>query len=221
MTNIIHLLDCMKGMKQYPDKWFDLAVCDPNYGIGMDGTNNWSGSKHKKKQWDNTPPSKKYFIELQRISKNIIIWGANHFIENIPKANSSCWIVWDKKNDGFSFADAELAYSTFNTAVRFFRYHRGQQTDQRIHPTQKPIALYDWIFKNYAQPGMKILDTHVGSMSSVISAIKYGCTIHAYETDADYFAAGKQRVEDYFKQGNLFSDKPEIIFSNSQTETPH
>ncbi len=212
----------MEGMKQYPDKYFDLAVVDPPYGIGVN-VNMGRRKGYKKSNYhkffgeDLESPNKEYFKQLFRVSKNQIVWGANHFISKMP-FDSPCWLMWDKGfSEDVTFAQYELAYTSFKTTCK--KYDKHPNLTNRIHPTQKPIALYDWIFKNYATPGMKILDTHVGSMSSVISAIKYGCTIHAYEMDADYFAAGKQRVEDYFKQGNLFSDKPEIIFSDSQTES--
>jgi len=195
--------DCEEFMKDLPDKSFDLAVCDPNYGLGMDGKNNWSGSKHEVKDWDSDPPSKDWFYSLIRISKNQIVWGANHFMQNIA-IGSPCWIVWDKKNDGFSFADAELAWTSFNTAVRFFRYHRGEQTDKRIHPTQKPVKLYEWILANYAKPGQTILDTHGGSMSSVNAALNMGFEITCIEKDEDYFNAAVERVIKSQKQQKLF-----------------
>ena len=185
--------DCEEFMRDLPDKCFDLAVVDPPYGVGMDGNNNWSGSKHKKKDWDNKSPDYSFFSDLRKISINQIVWGANHFIEKINKG-SPCWIIWDKKNDGFSFADAELAYTSFNTSVRFFRYHRGEQTDSRIHPTQKPVKLYEWIYSNYAKPGQTILDTHGGSMSSVIAALNMGFEITCIEKDEDYFNAAVERV---------------------------
>ncbi len=214
MTNTIHLQDCIEGMAGYPNKWFDLAVVDPPYGIGI--SFNSFRQKHHKKNWDNKTPDKSFFAELFRVSKNQIIWGGNYF--DLPPTQG--FIIWDKKQpENFSSSMCEMAWMSIQSPAKIFRKHVVTAETDKIHPTQKPISLYDWIFKNYATPGMKILDTHVGSMSSVISAIKYGCTIHAYETNADYFAAGKQRVEDYFKQGNLFSDKPEIIFSDSQTES--
>lgn len=196
-------IDCMEYMAGLPDKAFDLAIVDPNYGIGMDGKNNWSGSKHEVKNWDNEPPSKDWFNALQRVSKNQIVWGANHFIQNIG-IGSPCWIVWDKKNDGFSFADAELAWTSFDTAVRFFRYHRGEQTDERIHPTQKPIALYEWLLTNYAKPGQRILDTHGGSMSSAIACHNLGFDMVLCELDEDYYKAGKARFEQATKQIRMF-----------------
>ena len=200
----VYMMDCMEFMKDLPDGYFDLCVCDPPYGIGMDGNNNWSGSKHEVKDWDNDAPSTEYFNELMRISKNQIVWGANHFISRMP-FDSKCWLIWDKKNDGFSFADGELAWTSFNTAVRFFRYHRGQQTNKRIHPTQKPIKLYDWIFKNYLPDGGKVFDSHLGSGSSRIAADKAGnIDFTGTEIDEDYFKASVDRFNKYKSQLTLF-----------------
>ena len=196
--------DCMEYMAGLPDKAFQLAVVDPPYGIGMDGNNNWSGSKHKKKQWDIGAPDVAYFAELERVSKNQIVWGANHFIDRLA-IGSPCWIIWDKKNDGFSFADAELAWTSFATAIRFFRYARGQQTDLRIHPTQKPVALYEWLLTNYAKPGQRILDTHLGSGSSAIAAHNLGFDFVGTELDADYYAAAVKRFEAHKAQASLFT----------------
>lgn len=191
-------------MASLQDKAFELAVVDPPYGIGMDGKNNWSGSKHKVKNWDNQTPTSEYFYHLMRVSKNQIIWGANHLIENI-KRNSSCWIIWDKKNDGFSFADAELAWTSFKTSVRFFRFHRGQQTDERIHPTQKPYQLYEFLLTNYAKPGDRILDTHLGSGSSAIACNNLGFEMVGCELDKDYFDAACRRIEQHSKQMRMFA----------------
>ena len=196
-------MDCIEGMKHYPDKYFDLAVVDPPYGIGMDGNNNWSGSKHKVKDWDNEPPTLEYFNELFRVSKNQIIWGANHFISRMPY-DSKCWIIWDKKNDGFSFADGEMAWTSFDTAVRFIRYHRGQQTDERIHPTQKPVYLYEWILKKYGKDVSKVLDTHLGSGSSRIAAQKNNLNFVGFEIDKEYFDKSCKRYDDFVSQVRLF-----------------
>lgn len=192
---LLHI-DCEKYMASLPDNAFSLAIVDPPYGIGMDGNNNWSGSKHKIKQWDSVAPSKKYFNDLRRISKNQIIWGANHFISKMPY-DSSCWIIWDKKNDGFSFADAEMAWTSFNTAIRFFRYHRGQQTDKRIHPTQKPVQLYKWLLMNYAKQGDTIFDSHGGSMSLAIAAYDLGFDCTICEIDKEYYDAAVKRFEQH------------------------
>ena len=199
----LHNLDCLPFMKQCKDNQFDLAIVDPPYGIGMDGNNNWSGSKHEVKGWDNDAPSKEYFNELMRISKNQIVWGANHFISRMP-IDSKCWIIWDKKNDGFSFADAEMAWTSFDTAVRFFRYHRGQQTDKRIHPTQKPRELYRWILKKYANEGDLIFDSHLGSGSIAIACDDLGFDLVGLEIDKDYFDKANKRIEPFRKQRTLF-----------------
>jgi len=195
--------DCMDLLKRSKDNEYDLAICDPPYGIGMDGNNNWSGSKHKVKDWDNYAPSKEYFNEFMRISKNQIIWGANHFISKMPY-DSKCWLIWDKKNDGFSFADGEMAWTSFDTAVRFFRYHRGQQTDKRIHPTQKTVALYKWLLDKYAKEGDKILDTHLGSGSIAIACHDYKFELTACELDKDYYNDAIKRIKNHVAQQKLF-----------------
>lgn len=199
----LHNVDCLPFMKQCEDKQFDLAIVDPPYGIGMDGNNNWSGSKHEVKDWDNDAPSIEYFNELMRISKNQIVWGANHFISRMP-FDSKCWLIWDKKNDGFSFADGEMAWTSFDTAVRFFRYHRGQQTDKRIHPTQKPKELYRWILKNYANEGDLIFDSHLGSGSIAVACDDMGFDLVATEIDKDYFDKANKRIDPARRQQTLF-----------------
>jgi site-specific DNA-methyltransferase (adenine-specific) len=204
----LRLGDCMDLMRDTPDGFYDLAIVDPPYGIGMDGNANWSGSKHAVKAWDSEPPSPEYFAELQRVAKKAIVWGANHFIERLP-VNSSCWIVWDKKNDGFSFADAELAWTNLDAAVRCFRYARGQDTDERIHPTQKPVALYRWLLERYAKPGQKVLDTHLGSGSHAIACHYFGAHLTATEIDPDYFAAACERVQRETQQIELFPPAPQ------------
>ena len=194
--------DNMQLMARYPDNYFDLAIVDPPYGIGIDGqklNNTNKNPKHNRKAhdfkgWDNSIPNEKYFKELFRVSKNQIIWGANHFIEKIP-INSSCWIVWDKVNGDGDFADCELAWTSFKTAVRKFTYYFGHENSERIHPTQKPKALYKWILKRYAKPGDRILDTHLGSGSSAIAAFDGGFDFVGCEIDADYYTAAKRRFE--------------------------
>ena len=203
--------DCMEGMARYPDKYFDLAIVDPPYGINMDGGNiggnNCGKTKdYTKKDWDNKIPDKEYFNELKRISKNQIIWGANHFVENIYQSNSSCWIVWDKDNTG-NFADCELAYTSFKMAVRMFTFRWNGMLQQdmknkeyRIHPTQKPVALYKWLLSNYAKQGDKILDTHLGSGSSRIAAYEMGFDFTAFELDTEYFEAQEKRYKAHIAQ---------------------
>jgi site-specific DNA-methyltransferase (adenine-specific) len=206
-------------MKEFPDGYFDLSVCDPPYGIGEDGSKNSSrGQLAKAKNYkgyignDKKPPDAEYFYQIKRISKNQIIFGANHFIENFSFIrDSSCWLVWDKQNGDSDFADCELAYTSFKTAVRIFRFKwqgmfQGDMKNKevRIHGNQKPVALYDWIFKNYATEGMKILDTHLGSQSSRISAYKYKMDFTGYELDKYYFDQGCKRFDDFKSQLTLF-----------------
>lgn len=206
-------MDCMDGMKEFPDKYFDLAVIDPPYGIGENGSKNKSRGKiAKAKDYktfagkDAAPPDNKFFKELFRISKNQIIFGANHFISRIP-FDSSCWIVWDKNNGNSDFADCELAWTSFKSAVRKFKYTwQGMlQEDMKnkefmIHPTQKPVALYRWIFEKYAEKGMKILDTHVGSASSLIAAHDAGLQYVGFELDKYYYDVSKKRLEEHTAQ---------------------
>ena len=209
--NKVYLMDCMEGMKGTPDNWYDLAVVDPPYGIGVNmnmGRRKGMGTKHTNKNWDNTAPLVEYFTELFRVSQNQIIWGGNYF--DLPP--SRCFIIWDKKTpEDLSFAMCEFAWTSFDKVAKIFRKPIQTDNNNRIHPTQKPIPLYDWIFQNYATKGMKILDTHAGSMSSVISAMKNEMQITAYEIDSDYFNAGKKRIETYLQQGNMFQ-QPKIEF---------
>jgi site-specific DNA-methyltransferase (adenine-specific) len=212
----LRLMDCMELMKEYPDKHFDLACVDPPYGIGESGaTNHTRGKLGAAKNYkpfaggDIEPPPIQYFQELFRVSKNQIIWGANHFIDRIAIA-SPCWIVWDKDNSG-DFADCEIAWTSFKTAVRKFQFRwngmlQGDMANKetRIHPTQKPVALYRWLLANYAKEGMKILDTHLGSMSSCIAAHYGGVHLTGCELDPDYFTAGIARVKRETAQLTLF-----------------
>lgn len=217
-TSRVFLQDCILGMKEYPDGHFDLAVVDPPYGIGEDGSKNHTrkGLAESKKYKpfagnDKEPPPVEYFQELVRVSKRQVIWGANHFIERIPSANSSCWIVWDKQNGATDFADCELAWTSFKSAVRLFQFKwqgmlQGdmKNKEHRIHPTQKPVALYDWIFEKYAKAGDKILDTHLGSQSSRIAAWKHGLDFTGFELDEDYFNEGCKRFDNFAAQQRLF-----------------
>ena len=209
--------DNMLLMARYEDNHFDLAIVDPPYGIGEDGLKNHSRGKATKptlytpKKWDNSAPNKKYFKELKRVSKNVIIWGANHFIENISDANSSCWIVWDKQNGKNDFADCEMAYTSFNTAVRkyVFRWAGMLQGDMknkevRIHPTQKPVKLYEWLLMNYAKEGNKILDTHLGSGSIALACHNLNYDLTACELDTEYYNAATKRLKQHQQQLTMF-----------------
>ena len=206
----------MDYLPQFPDKYFELAIVDPPYGIGEDGSKNHTrGGLAKAKDYkgyvgnDMSSPDKTYFDELIRISKNQIIWGANHFISKIPY-DSSCWIVWDKDNTG-DFADCELAWTSFETAVRIFRFRWNgmlqedmKHKENRLHPNQKPVALYDWILSKYAKRGDKILDTHVGSASSLIACYKNGFDYVGFERDPYYYELANKRLEEYKSQITLF-----------------
>lgn len=207
----------MELMKRYPDNYFDLAIVDPPYGIGEDGKKNHSRTKAAKakkyidKKWDNKTPDKEYFIELIRVCKNVIIWGANHFIQDIPNSNSSSWIIWDKQNGENDFADCEMAWTNHNTAVRKFQFRwagmlQGDMKNKevRIHPTQKPAALYKWILDKYAKEGDKILDTNLGSGSIAIACHDYGFELTACELDTDYYNSAIKRITNHVGQQKLF-----------------
>lgn len=208
-------VDCMAYMRTLPDKAFDLAVVDPMYGIGENGAKSGSRAKLAKridyKPVDDTPPSAEYFRELFRVSREQIIWGANHFIAEFSR-NSSCWLVWDKCNGDNNYADCELAWTSFSGAVRKFKYlwagmrqeKQGAAHQYRIHPCEKPVALYAWIFSRYAKPGDKILDTHLGSGSSRIAAWDAGLDFVGCEIDRDYFDAQERRFQAHAAQLNLF-----------------
>lgn len=211
-------MDCIEGMNQYPDNYFELAIVDPPYGIGEDGSRNKSrtGGLAKPKDYkafagnDKNSPELDYFIELKRVSKNQIIWGANHFISKIP-FDSSCWIVWDKDNGDTDFADCELAWTSFKSAVRKYKFMWSgmlqgdmKNKENRIHPTQKPVKLYKWLLTNYAKQGDKILDTHLGSGSSRIAAYDLGFEFTGFELDEDYFKASKKRFKQHTDQLTIF-----------------
>lgn len=221
ITNKIRITneDNMALMARYPDKHFDLAIVDPPYGSpnitgGYKSGNGGGVSKQKKynqELWNQNAPDKLYFNELLRCSKNLIIWGANHFIENIPFANSSGWIVWDKQNGENGFSDCELAYSTFNKGVRKFDFKwqgmlQGDMKNKetRIHPTQKPVALYKWILNKYAKPDDKILDTHLGSGSIAIACHDYGFDLTACELDKEYYDKAIKRIQNHVAQQKMF-----------------
>jgi len=210
-VSIVENIDCMEFMARYPDKYFELAIVDPPYGESC----RLSGGKSKKDgyadYWDkitddgnwNIAPDVKYFNELFRVSKNQIIWGANHYPEYLPP--SSGWIFWDKGQRDFSFSDGELAFSSFPVKLRAKLLHRAAiHTEKRFHPTQKPIQLYKWLLTNYAKQGDKILDTHLGSGSSRIAAYNMGFDFYGCELDPDYFAASEKRFKEQTAQTKLF-----------------
>ena len=199
-------MDLETGLPSYPDKFFDLAIVDPPYGIDADQKRGDTGRNGHIKQrdyhignWDKGIPTPEYFSEIKRVSKNQIIWGGNYFLDYL--GNTSCFVVWDKDNSDNFYADCELAWTSFDTAVRKakYRWHGFLQGDMknkenRVHPTQKPVSLYRWLLENYAKPGQLILDTHVGSASSLIACESIGFDYVGFEIDPDYYAAAKNRM---------------------------
>ena len=207
----------MELMARYPDKHFDLAIVDPPYGIGEDGGDKQRNFRSKKcpkgtnkhytkKNWDNSKPNADYFIELKRVSKNQIIWGGNYFVDYLD--SSMGWIFWDKKNGESDFSDGELAYTSFNKGLRKFEWlwagFQKQRPETRIHPTQKPVALYKWILDKYSKENDKILDTHLGSGSIAIACHDYGFDLTACELDKEYFDKAMERINNHTAQTKLF-----------------
>lgn len=202
--SITENIDCMEAMKRLPDNYFQLSICDPPYGVGMSGyetrPKSGNGSKWQVKQWDSAAPTGSYFDELFRVSINQVIWGANHFTTALP--NSRGWVLWSKDTNG-NFSDGELAFTSFDRPLRIFNFtwdgcrqgNNARNKERRIHPTQKPVALYKWLLTNYAKPGDKILDTHLGSQSSRIAAWDLGFDFYGCELDEDYFREGNERFE--------------------------
>ena len=228
--------DNMQLMARYEDNYFDLAIVDPPYGIDVGNQSQGKGGGVAKKidytvkDWDKFAPDKEYFNELIRVSKNQIIWGANHFIDKIP-FGSPCWIVWDKVNGTTDFADCELAYTSFKTAVRKISWKWSGMLQQdmkkkeiRIHPTQKPVKLYEWLLMNYAQrkcdhkheehyrylctdcknSDVKILDTHLGSGSIALACHNLGFDLTACELDTEYYNAAMKRLKQHQQQLTMF-----------------
>lgn len=219
-------LDCMIGMKEFPDKFFDLAIVDPVFGDVTGGgytTDKWDKTEHHygkgaanqrayhRAIWKQPKTPPEYFKELFRVSKNQIIWGANFFVESLP--SSQGWIVWDKqKPEGISFSDCELAFTSFNVGLRMFRYTWNgmiqgdmKHKEDRINPCQKPVKLYEWLLNRYAKPGDTILDTHVGSGSSLIACYNTNHKYVGFEIDETYYKLAKERIERETAQMNFWS----------------
>lgn len=219
-------MDCMEALKQFPDKFFDLAIVDPSYGDAKNrgGTTSYNrfggrfdrykadadgrdvGEKVRKKiiAWD-VAPGKEYFDELFRVSRDQIIWGGNYF--KLPPTR--CFIVWRKSNipaEDFSMASIEYAWTSFFRNAEYYESFssRMKNEPERIHPTQKPVKLYQWQLEKFAQPGMKILDTHAGSASSVIACARMGFECWGFEIDEDYYRMAEERVRRELAQGTLF-----------------
>ena len=214
--------DCVEVLKSFEDNYFDLAICDPPYGIGFDKYvySNGDGAKAKgfKKQnnkvapknWDKGIPQKEYWEQLFRVSKNQIIWGGNYFTEFLPPKMG--WIYWHKKgNDASNFSDGELAWTSFDRALKFvkydwigFGYINNAGNDKKIHPTMKPKELYEWVLENYAKKGDKILDTHLGSGSSAIASFRLGFDFVGIEIDKEYYQSSIKRFKEQTAQLRVF-----------------
>jgi len=203
--------DCMDLMARYEDNYFDLAIVDPPYGIdlanmnmGLGKTKKSSKAKNRKwkpKDWDKTPPDKKYFKELFRVSVHQIIWGGNYF--DLPPCYG--YVVWDKEiPKGLSFADCEIAWYSFKKAAKIYKYSTYNDKKNKFHPTQKPIALYEWLLMNYAKEGDKILDTHLGSGSIAIACHNLGFELIGCELDKDYYEAAMKRINQHKQQIRMF-----------------
>ena len=209
-------IDCMEYMSKQPDNAFDLAIVDPPYGIGrhkgFKGFKGFRGfgapiaRKQYQGQWDQKRPEKPYFEELIRVSKDQIIWGGNFFADLLPA--SGHWLFWDKRNTMPTFGDGELAWTSSNrkSVKKYELEYNGLLGKEitRIHATQKPIKLYQWLLTNYAKPGQRILDTHLGSGSSAIAAYYFGCDFVGCEIDEDYYNAAKNRFDAETRQMAMF-----------------
>lgn len=208
--------DNMEFMKGVPDKFYDLAIVDPPYGIGVDGAihirkpdrpSTWDMvEKYERKDWDNEIPKAEYWEQLFRVSKNQIVWGGNYFTEYLKP--SKCWVFWDKQFDKtFNFSHGELAWTSFNKQLLKVTKSSKAETNggkDRIHPTQKPQYLYRWLLQNYAKQGDKILDTHGGSMTHAIAADIEGYALDIIEIDEDYFNDGLKAFDNHKRQLTLF-----------------
>ena len=200
--------DCTDYMRGLPDNAFELAIVDPPYGISVNVSmgrrkGNKPSDYHKFAGGDSAIPDKEYFIQIMRVSVNQIIWGGNYFTEHLPP--SPCWIMWDKGfSEDVTFAQFEMAWSSFQSSAKKFDKNPNQQF--RIHPTQKPTKLYEWLLSRYAKPGDRILDTHLGSGSSAIAAHYAGHDFVGIELDEDYFNAASKRTEEATRQIDIFSE---------------
>jgi site-specific DNA-methyltransferase (adenine-specific) len=204
--------DNMKLMARYPDNYFELAIVDPPYGIDRDGQEETftKNKKHKrkyyaKKEWDDTTPKQEYFNELKRVSKNQIIWGANYFVEFL-NVGTMGWVFWYKGQEGLTMSDGEIAFTSFQRATRQVNINRGfiAKNGGSIHPTQKPVKLYEWLLMNYAKEGDNILDTHLGSGSIALACHNLGFDLVGCELDKEYYEAACKRLKRHQAQLTIF-----------------
>jgi site-specific DNA-methyltransferase (adenine-specific) len=205
----VYLEDCVTALKRYADNHFDLAIVDPPYGLGIDGQKGYvkKGVQIRKaysfKGWDNAIPTAEYFTELKRVSKNQIIWGGNYFTEFLQPTKA--WIFWYKGQQDLTMSDGEMAWTSMDKVTRMVKIHRTHIWQEKpMHPTQKPVKLYDWILDKYATEGDLILDTHLGSGSSRIAAYKGGFNFVGFEIDQEYYEKQEKRFNDFKSQLRLF-----------------
>jgi site-specific DNA-methyltransferase (adenine-specific) len=217
-ASLIENIDCMEGMAKYPDKFFELAIVDPPYFDGPQKAGYYAGTKqlcevgeYKDLSASWKIPGQEYIDEIIRVSKNQIIWGINYFNVAMPGGR----IVWVKGEQGSPFSMADIAYQSFYNRIDLFKYiwsgfwqEAGKEKETRIHPTQKPVALYQWLLSNYAKQGDKILDTHLGSGSSRIAAYKMGFDFYGFEIDGDYFEAQGKRFQEAIREPLFEQQKP-------------
>lgn len=210
MISIVEHGDNMQFMAQFPDGYFDVAIVDPPYGIGMDKqkkftsqhTKKHNRKHHEAKGWDTIPPPREYFEELFRVSKNQIIWGGNYFTDILKPVKG--WIFWYKAQNDLTMSDGEMAWTSFDTVTRQVTISRGELVKQNtFHPTEKPIKLYKWVMTKYCKPGDKILDTHLGSGSARIAAYDLGFDFYACELDPDYYCKQDARYLEHVSK-NIF-----------------
>ena len=209
VPSVVYNEDCVEGLKRFSDNYFDLAIVDPPYGIGassvkfINGTSKTVKPYYKENCWDTERPTEEYFNELKRVSKNQIVWGGNYFADYLGAFR--CFICWDKTIHGNSYADCELAWTSFDKVARYYRKNIAQvNSEGRIHPTQKPITLYDFVLKEFAGEGDLILDTHVGSGSSRIACAKAGLNFTGFEIDTEYYEKQEKRFNDFKSQLRMF-----------------
>lgn len=202
--------DNMALMSRYHDNYFELAIVDPPYGIGIDGQKKSinKNPKHNRKEhthkgWDNSIPNQTYFDEVKRVSKNQIIWGANYFTEFLKPTKA--WVFWYKGQNDLTMSDGEMAWTSFDTVTRQVEINRAQLISQNtFHPTEKPTKLYKWLLDKYAKDGDKILDTHLGSGSIALACHDYGFELTACELDTEYYEKAVERIKNHVAQQKLF-----------------
>ena len=193
----LHNIDCMEYLATLEDNAFELAIVDPPYGIDINSSGTHFKEKYNVKEWDKNTPNNKYFYELIRVSKNQIVWGGNYFLDRL--GNCKCFVIWDKKiAEDMSFAMCEMAWTSFKNGAKIYK-NTATQPD-RIHPTQKPVKLYEWLLMKYAKEGDKILDTHLGSGSIAIACHNLGFDLVGCELDTDYFNAATKRLQQHQSQ---------------------